>query len=163
MKEYQHYMATTVRVLSYLLRKGNVDPDGDIELHFASDMSPRTTCIAKYSTDLQRAVESHSFTTETFDLATSLGEVVTKVIERGRPCSIYVLTDGLWGSNNQKILRRMEGPIERLTKKTQQDVRKGENWAGIQFIRFFSPRTPNEVGIRRLKYLDDELEKKMKM
>ncbi|KAF6834234.1 tein kinase 4-like protein [Colletotrichum plurivorum] len=145
------------RVLGYLLKIGEVDPDG-FELFFAS--SAASEANIQKTTRLQVAIEDHSFTEPQCEIGPALDEIVTGVIEKDKPVSIYVLTNGHWDLHDRDPSCGVEGPVGRLT----QHIRGGnkqKNWAVVQFIRFYDVKNLNnwkdQRGKRRLEYLDDEL------
>ena len=76
--------------------------------------------------------------------------------DKGRPVSIYVLTNGIWNSSEaaREGTCGAERPINRLiTALKGRNLRKSQ--LAIQFIRFGD----NPTGIERLRYLDDCLGK----
>ncbi|KAL2073991.1 hypothetical protein VTL71DRAFT_7769 [Oculimacula yallundae] len=64
-----------------------------------------------------------------------------------KPLSLYILTNGVWEKECQP-----EIPIKNVVRKLQ-DLRKDREQIGIQFISFGN----DEIGLERLRYLDDEL------
>ncbi|ROW17218.1 hypothetical protein VPNG_01208 [Cytospora leucostoma] len=73
---------------------------------------------------------------------------------KGRPISIYVLTNGVWDSPQSTSMCGADGPIRQLIKELKKR-NLHRNQVSIQFIRFGN----DETGIKRLTYLDDELKK----
>ncbi|KAF6812144.1 serine/threonine protein kinase [Colletotrichum musicola] len=145
------------RVLGYLLKRGEVDPDG-FELFFAS--AAASAAHIHKSTRLQVAIEDHSFAEPQCEIGPALDEIVTAVLKQDNPVSIYVLTNGHWDLDEVDPSCGVEGPVGRLTKHIKVGNRQ-KNWAVVQFIRFYDITNPknwqDERGKNRLRFLDDEL------
>ncbi|KAK7746979.1 hypothetical protein SLS53_002167 [Cytospora paraplurivora] len=73
---------------------------------------------------------------------------------KGRPISIYVLTNGVWNSTQATSTCGADGPILQLIREIK-DRNLRRDQVSIQFIRFGN----DETGIKRLTYLDDALMK----
>lgn len=157
MKPYRKEVAWVSRVLGYVLKKGEVDPDG-FELFFAS--SPASAANIRKTTQLQVNIERHGFAEPQCEIGPALDEIVTGVISKDKPVSIYVLTNGHWDIHEKDPSCGVEGPVGRLTKHIR-DGNKQRNWAVVQFVRFYNVANPNNaddlLGQARLSFLDDEL------
>ncbi|KAF4842412.1 PR5-like receptor kinase [Colletotrichum siamense] len=155
MKHHQEQAARTCRVLGKLLKKGEVDNDGQFELYFAS----KGTCNkVRDSTELQRLVDASPFSSPRCEMRTILDQVATKVIRENQMVSIYVLTNGHWNLQDPRDLCGVEKPIERIVKHMVKKDHQG-NWAMIQFVGFYRDlhSEADRYGKARLKYLDDGL------
>lgn len=158
MQWHQQTIARACRVLSYVLKAGNVDPNRMYELYFTSSQD---AVKSKSSLELQTAVENHDFMSAEAqcDMASSLDLLVAKVLKNSKPVSIYVLTNGHWNLDSEDRFCGVDKPIKRLLKRVSQ-LNLQRNWFGVQFVRFYDrfPNKDDEKGKRRLMALDDELE-----
>lgn len=155
MATHREQVARTCRVLTKLLKRGQVDPDKEFELFFASEGTP---IRERNGTDLQLAVQKQSFTNLRCEMHTILDQVASRVIEEEQPVSIYVLTNGHWDIRNPESICDVDKPIARLVKHIV-DKNKQSNWAMVQFIGFYrhSPSKADRYGKARLKRLDNDL------
>lgn len=154
MIKHQRAIARACRVLCYILKIGNVDPDS-FELHFTSGKGP---VIESTSTPLQKEIEGMSFTDKACDMALGLDQIASNVIDKLKPASIYVFTNGHWSTQEDEKFCFVDSAIGRLVDHIKKRG-KQRNWVGVQFIRFFEhPETESdELGRLRLEALDDEL------
>ncbi|KXH57866.1 serine/threonine protein kinase [Colletotrichum salicis] len=155
MLPHRQKVATSCQVLSYLLKKGEVDPNATFEVYFTSSHPPlQSTRTSELKDNIERLV----FHEDQCNMAPSLDELVSKAIQNKKPVSIYVLTNGHWNLKNQESFCGVEGPIKRLVTHVRQ-TNEQQNWIGVQFIRFFhSQANPDDkLGETRLKALDDDL------
>ncbi|KAF4828883.1 Serine/threonine-protein kinase Nek7 [Colletotrichum tropicale] len=155
MESYREQLGRTLRVLSKLLKKGQVDPDKEFELYLASTGECKK---ARHSTDLQSAISTHDFSAPRCEMYAILDQVATKVIKEDQLVSIYVLTNGHWNLQDSRSLCGVDKPIERLVKHIV-DGNKQANWAIVQFIGFHSssPNDDDQCGKARMRYLDNDL------
>ncbi|OHE99731.1 serine/threonine protein kinase [Colletotrichum orchidophilum] len=161
MMPHKKKVATSCQVLSYLLKKGGVDPNATFEVYFTSSCHPiQSTRTSK----LKESIENMDFLEEQCNMGPSLDEVVSKAIVNPKPVSIYVLTNGHWNLRNQDNFCGVDGPIRRLVTHLKQ-ANAQQNWIGVQFIRFFlDPATAaDRIGETRLKALDDDLKRETGM
>lgn len=158
MKPHRNELARVLRVIGYLLKIGGVDPDKTFELIFTSSTS--SVARERKSTQLQVTMNNHNFTESPCEMNGALNDIVSNVIDQSKPVSIYVLTNGHWDIEPTAGCCRVERPIRRLLKHISEG-NKQENWAVIQFIRFYDTANPNNVadlrGRDRLIFLDNEL------
>ncbi|KAH9234893.1 hypothetical protein K456DRAFT_1583650 [Colletotrichum gloeosporioides 23] len=154
MIKHQTAIARACRVLCYILKIGNVDPDF-FELHFTSGKDP---VISTTSSRLQEVIEEMSFTDTACDMSLGLEPIASNVIDRSKPASIYVFTNGHWNTQEDEKFCFVDSEIGRLVNHRRKRG-KPRNWVGVQFIRFFEhPETESdELGRLRLEALDDEL------
>ncbi|KAK1731648.1 uncharacterized protein BDZ83DRAFT_167776 [Colletotrichum acutatum] len=155
MEPHQKKVATSCQVLSYLLKKGGVDPNSTFEVYFTSSKPPLQS---NKTSELKQSIEGMAFREEQCNMGPSLDGVVSKAIQNKKPVSIYVLTNGHWNLRNQESFCGVDGPIKRLVTHVQR-TNEQQNWIGVQFIRFFQdPVTAaDKLGETRLKALDDDL------
>ncbi|KAF4912226.1 Serine/threonine-protein kinase [Colletotrichum fructicola] len=155
MESSREQLGRTLRVLSKLLKKGQVDPDKEFELYFASTGECKK---ARHSTDLQSFISTHSFSNPRCEMHAILDQVATKVIKEDQMVSIYVLTNGHWNPQDYKSLCGVDKPIERLVRHIV-NGNKQDNWAIVQFIGFHSSshNDADQCGKARMRYLDNDL------
>ncbi|KAK1701205.1 hypothetical protein BDP55DRAFT_640796 [Colletotrichum godetiae] len=155
MEPHQKKVATSCQVLSYLLKKGGVDPNLTFEVYFTSSEPPLQSTR---TSELKESIEGMAFREEQCNMGPSLDGVVSKAIQNKKPVSIYVLTNGHWNLRNQDSFCGVDGPIKRLVTHVQR-TNEQHNWIGVQFIRFsHEPATPaDKLRETRLKALDDDL------
>ncbi|KAH7157257.1 hypothetical protein B0J13DRAFT_435115 [Dactylonectria estremocensis] len=147
MQLHKENVAETARVISYYVKRA--DPN-DMELYFASDVSARYGC--KNSTHVENIIRKHKF----LDGECPMGQCLANILDHvwktfkksSNPVSIYVLTDGVWETEDDQIDHVIARSAMRLAEKdfSPQSIM-------IQFIRFGQ----SPVGYRRLKQLDDDL------
>lgn len=152
-------MGKTVRVLAWLTKLGKVDPNKNIDLYFVG--SPDKKRTVRDSKPLQEAIEKHEYSRDDTQISSGLNDIIDLVLRGGNPVSIYVLTDGRWNHSSpgtENDLCQVDKVVERLVIDVK-NKNKNSNWVGIQFIRFFGKfqNPQDEVGRKRLEYLDDEL------
>lgn len=161
MSNFQHPVAMTVRVLSYLIKKGDVDPDRNIELYFASQIG--RPIEGQNSKPLEAAVKDWRFDAAECEMGTVLEDLFPKILPNGstsspKPVSIYVLTNGLWSDQKPASLCRVDEAIEKaLVHLDKNNTQLSRRWLGIQFLGFFDQEPSAEIGRRRLRFLDDKL------
>ncbi|KAK6209301.1 hypothetical protein LQW54_006406 [Pestalotiopsis sp. IQ-011] len=161
MSDFQDPVAMTVRVLAYLIKKGDVDPDRNIELYFASQIGQKIE--NQNSKPLEAEVKDWRFDAAECEMGTVLEDLFPKILPNGstsspKPVSIYVLTNGLWSYQKPTSLCRVDEAIEKaLVHLDENNAQLRRRWLGIQFIGFFDKEPSAEIGRRRLKFLDDKL------
>ncbi|KAH8889148.1 hypothetical protein GQ53DRAFT_843190 [Thozetella sp. PMI_491] len=158
MEQHRDQVGKTCRVLSYMAKRAKVN--NAFELYYTVDVK-----TVEFSTTepIQHSIDMHQFSQTRYSPARTLDAIISTVLRRSRPVSIYVLTNGEWDSDLETDLCSVNKTIMRLVKHIA-DKNKEENWAGIQFIRFYNPNSPDgsQLGKARLQYLDDELPKELK-
>jgi hypothetical protein len=163
MEAHQKGMAITVRVLAYLIKKGVVDPDKQIELYYASAPFKQNACVDSKSTSLQKSIENHKFDYGVCDMSTALDAIATQIIPsqaapNPKPVSLYILTNGRWNGKLPDDLCKVDEAIEKILNALSPYPHLQKNWLGIQFIRFYESRSEEDVtGKRRLKFFDEKL------
>jgi hypothetical protein len=163
MNDFQDPMAMTVRVLAYLIKKGDVDPDRSIELYFASQIGKKTE--SSNSKPLEDAVKAWRFHDTVCEMGNALEDLLLSLLPDDttpspKPISVYVLTNGLWSNDDPVSLCGVDEAIENiLLRLDKSSAQLGKRWLGIQFIGFFDKGPSAELGRRRLKFLDDKLGK----
>ncbi|ETS76605.1 hypothetical protein PFICI_11992 [Pestalotiopsis fici W106-1] len=163
MSRFQTSIAKTVRVLAYLIKKGDVDPDRSIELRFASQIGDKKQ-NAK-STPLEDAINDWPFEDSVCEMGTALEALLLDLLPKRyaadpKPVSVYVLTNALWSDKTPTSLCGVDEAIEKALRHLDNvNVELGKKWLGIQFIGFFNnkPSSENTIGRRRLEFLDDKL------
>jgi hypothetical protein len=153
MAQYRSEVKRTLGSLGYLVKK--FDPDG-IEVYFS-----RSSKTARHN---DRARLLALFDTVPFQgeggMETTLAKILDKCTEpsllssmfkrkKSWGVSIYVLTDGVWGCQ-EECLCKIPNTIKTTVAKMKNRVK-----LGIQFIQFGK----DPVGTWRLHQLDDEWEK----
>lgn len=163
MKPHRKQLSRALRVLGYLLKRGEVDPNRMFKLFFSS--STASAVNIQKSNRLQVAVEDHSFVESKCGISLALGDIVSSVIEQDKPASIYVLTNGHWDSDQKEDSCGVELPVGRLTKHIIEGS-KDNNWAVIQFIRFYDVTNLANLedlrGQDRLNFLSNHLTAKLR-
>ncbi|KAK0651080.1 hypothetical protein B0T16DRAFT_403139 [Cercophora newfieldiana] len=164
MKAHRDEMCRTIRVLAYLLKYGEVDPDKKIEL-FYTWSTERTSGVK--STLFEKAIKNHVFAKEPREMTVQFDAIASLVLNRkdnNNGASIYILTNGRWNAppNSPEDLCGVDGVIERLVDSIRKNGREA-NYVGIQFIRFYDSTHPeDDHGKTRLRYLDEELGKQFR-
>ena len=160
MEAHRLDLARTVRVLTYLIKHGKVDPDRKTELFYTCSMD-RVTGI--HSSKFERAVMDHHFSDGPCHISNRFDQIVSGIQNRresSNGASIYVLTNARWDAkpNSPRNLCGVGDGVERLVNTIKQQNRES-NYVGVQFIRFYDrrPNQEDEHGEARLKYLDDTL------
>ncbi|KAJ2906388.1 hypothetical protein MKZ38_001748 [Zalerion maritima] len=148
------------------LTKG-LDKDGaDLYFTSASKASLRKSFSARVrrsTTYLADEILSHCPKSErgSCNMEQALSTLLTKLYQKNKATSLYVLTNGIWDPEITEVGGGGEGPILRLAHLMAEDKRDRGDLT-IQFIRFDNtPDSPErDMAIRRLKYLDDFLSSK---
>ncbi|KAG7077172.1 serine/threonine protein kinase [Colletotrichum scovillei] len=155
MEPHQKKVAASCQVLSYVLKKGEVDPNATFEVYFTSSHPPLQSTR---TSELKDNIEKMLFHEDQCNMAPSLDELVSKAIQNRKPVSIYVLTNGHWNLKNRENFCGVDGPIKRLVTHVRR-TNEQQNWIGVQFIRFFdgNENPDDKLGETRLKALDDDL------
>lgn len=137
--------------------------EGRAEISFASD--PKRLHRTRRTRKLARLLKGHSYGREPNMMEDSFRRLVDNVIiphlplrkfginfnffRTKKPTSIYVFTDGNWGSDEEAACG-VENPLARLNHELRsRDLDR--NHISFHFIRFGD----NENGIRHLRYLDN--------
>lgn len=171
MQQYEGAVIATVTGMAHILEKA--DEDG-LDVTFTSNWNQ--TEHGRRAENLAAIVKSNFHKgDDTCFIEQGILALIDKVIEdlpskeakkgrallnsfrrkkRGRPVSIYVLTNGIWNSSPDATngVCGADRPIRRLIRKLQ-DSNLHKNQATLQFIRFGDDAT----GIKRLTSLDDDL------
>jgi hypothetical protein len=155
MKDHRSKARRTLGSLAYLIK--HLDPDG-IDLYFTK--SSQTRCH-NHRQELLTLFDSVKFEGHG-GMETALGEILDKCSGSGlrsflkakfkgsrRGVNIYVLTDGVWGREDESLCG-----IPELVKTTVATMNSRVK-LGIQFIQFGD----HPVGTWRLQQLDDEWRK----
>ncbi|KIW94037.1 uncharacterized protein Z519_05353 [Cladophialophora bantiana CBS 173.52] len=140
--------------LIYMIKKKELDPNGS-ELRFIISDERKEE---RHTTKLKNMVRERgkSLTGES-DFAHRLDEILEAYQKKlavnsdTRPISLYVFTDGRWQPGDRQldaVARSIKRLVDYLEKRG-----KREGMVGIQFIRFGN----DEVGIERLRWLDEDL------
>ena len=173
MQQYKDDVIDAFTNLAHILERA--DDDG-LDVIFTSDWRKKEH--ARRTVDLVELVQSN-FPKDSAGqclIENSLDDLITKIIDdlpsgevnrksiasramsrlgkktKGRPISIYVLTNGVWNPSSRGGLCGADAPIRRLIKELQRrNLRRVQ--VAFQFIRFGN----NAMGIDRLTYLDDIL------
>ncbi|KUI67132.1 Mitogen-activated protein kinase kinase 1 [Cytospora mali] len=169
MQEHKKAVIDTFTTLAYILQ--DADDDG-LDVMFTSNWEEmrhdrRTDNLVAFVNNNFDKYGARCF------IEKSLHAVITKVIERlpekegarrrlvnrlarknkGRPTSIYILTNGVWDSKAKGVCGA-DTPIRQLIRELQsRNLHRSQ--VAIQFIHFGN----DERGSERLKWLDDELGK----
>lgn len=161
MEPHQKKVAASCQVLSYVLKKGEVDPNATFEVYFTSSHPPLQSTR---TSELKDNIEKMLFHEDQCNMAPSLDELVSKAIQNRKPVSIYVLTNGHWNLKNRENFCGVDGPIKRLVTHVRR-TNEQQNWIGVQFIRFFdgNENPDDKLGETRLKALDDDLKQQTGM
>ncbi|KAH6717034.1 hypothetical protein BKA61DRAFT_600947 [Leptodontidium sp. MPI-SDFR-AT-0119] len=149
----QHWPNVTkvIEGLSYILK--DADKNG-LDLYFT--ISEQSTNEEKHTSSLVRLVERHkqndpdASTEINFRLNQILDKYKAKLDSNG---CLYILTNGVWEAECKP-----EIPIKNVVQKLQ-DLRKDREQIGIQFISFGN----DTVGMERLRRLDDDLTRDLKL
>ncbi|KAK0712015.1 hypothetical protein B0H67DRAFT_669774 [Lasiosphaeris hirsuta] len=155
MVKHRDQLSKTVRVLMYLLKKGEVDPD-KMELYYTCS---RDKLARKNSSDFEKHIDEHTFSNTMCHIFERFDEIVEEVLKTNNRASIYILTDGRWDAapKDPDHLCRVDLVIRRILEAIK-NKHKPSNQVGVQFIRFYGPRDEeDECGRVRLQYLDDSL------
>ncbi|KAK3382680.1 kinase-like domain-containing protein [Lasiosphaeria ovina] len=155
MTVHQDQMGKTVRVLTRILKSGDVDPDKIINLYYTSSRKPVSKSRA---TQLQDDIGNHEFSGKPCDIFESLDSIKTDH-DRSKPLSIYILTNGRWNAakDNPTDVCKLDSIIKQILRRNY-DAARISNHVGIQFIRFYGSGQEDAVGKERLQFLDDRLE-----
>lgn len=125
----------TVRVLAYLIKKGDVDPDRNIELYFASQIGRKIE--KQNSKPLEAEIKEWRFDAAECEMGTVLEDLFPKILPNGstsspKPVSIYVLTNGLWSDQKPTSLCRVDEAIEKaLVHPDKNNAQLSRRWLGI--------------------------------
>jgi hypothetical protein len=158
MCQYAEEILEPFQTLAYIA-KGIVS--NEIELAFASD--PWKIHKRAHTTPLVDILKSHIYTQHPGFMEDSLERLVEVIIERlpqgpprrrrsflgKKPISIFVFTDGRWGSDTTAA-SGVENPILKLMKAIT-DRNLSRTHVMVQFLRFGE----DPVGVQHLNYLDE--------
>ena len=156
MWKHRNEVRETAEALMYIVKA--TDRDG-IELRFAS--RPEVAYKGTSRLGLKRAtkhlvdkIHNHlkHFKAGACNMEHSLNTVIKEVVRHGSPTSITVFTDGIWQHGATGPGGGVEGTVQSLVRDMQQRGR-WRTEVTIQFVRFGS----DPLGIKRLRYLDDDL------
>ena len=167
MKPLWKQLATLYHDIIYMIKHKKLDPNG-AELNFIKD--PYTN-EQKATTALYEKVNKvgYELAGET-DFAARLDGILNgpggyierleKSRSKTRPMTIYVMTNGRWhaGESAESTIdhqRRLAGNAIARAVDALERLHAMDKQVGIQFIRFGE----DELGIKRLRYLDDQLPK----
>ncbi|KIN03042.1 hypothetical protein OIDMADRAFT_18517 [Oidiodendron maius Zn] len=139
--------------LSYIVKE--MDKDGiDVYFTISEAHQKKVKKTSKLHSKVHHHVQHGHSTTDINIRLTRILEEYKSNLEtprwyqaRPKPLSLYILTDGMWEKDCTAV-----GPIENAVRKLE-DLRKDDSQIGIQFISFGA----DSGGLKRLKYLDDEL------
>ena len=150
--------------LILMVKKKQLDPDGGQLLFITSDYADERINTTK----LVDAVMQHKFKLKgTTNFAKRINKVLGDYLQKLRkdyrtpPISIYVLTDGVWetqqGTKSAKDyhLEQVADAIGRAVKVLDEHAILDKR-IGIQFVRFGD----DKIGKKRLRYLDAKLKRK---
>jgi hypothetical protein len=163
MRRSKSFVAKTVRVLAYLIKKGDVDPNRSIELRFAT--LPGQPKESPNSKPLEDAINDWPFDDQVCEMGRALESLLLSILPKRfipepKPVSVYVLTNALWSDENPTSLCGVDEAIEKaLRQLDNSNAQLNTKWLGIQFIGFFNRKSEAEstMGRRRLQFLDDKL------
>ncbi|KAL8392052.1 hypothetical protein RB595_002307 [Gaeumannomyces hyphopodioides] len=172
MREHRKWVQVTLCALVDCLKRGGVDANGKIDLYYTSDGGgggSSSACKGRNTSDFMRSIKNRDFggdnNARDYDVAGTLTRALEKALEvlDRAPCSIYVLTNGHWGSPAKEagmcgvdeVVQRAMGCVGASR------YISNRNAIGIQFVHFFRPDSPlsemDEVGRLRLSHLDNHM------
>jgi hypothetical protein len=160
MSEHKEVIGEAFTALAYIAKR--LDPD-ELELVFAS--KPRIVHTAKRATRLRQLVDRCEYKGEGSLMATRVAEFVDHVLIKGLPwklggfnvspfsrqkASVYVLTDGDWGSPTRNDACGVAAEVRRLIAEMQ-----GRNMDPSQITLHFVRFGNKQNGRVHLQHLDE--------
>ncbi|KAK5655745.1 hypothetical protein OQA88_5282 [Cercophora sp. LCS_1] len=162
MARHQDQIGKTVRVLAYLLKKGEVDPD-KMEIFFACK---KVRVARAESSAFQGLIDEHTFSGGPCNISEVFDDIATEILKHSNNrITIYILTNGRWNAPPRKphALCGVDKVIQRFLNVIKKDDFKQSNHIGVQFIRFYNPNSlEDRDGRTRLQHLDDDLSQRFK-
>lgn len=172
MSEHWNRVVTTTKALAYLVK--SADPDGIIELSLTSSPEKPHKTGKNETSSLLTLLEKHGSRSSPGSRACNMEHVLGILLKRvraahllpketfykktvdPRPLNVYILTDAIWEGREVKC--GVDLPIRNLMSFMKE---KGldRTFVALQFIQFGS----DELGKKRLQYLDNDLGKELKL